>query len=99
MVDNFPLAKHFEQAAADIKTHGKSMNNDDMAKCYGLFKQSNLGDLKDNNVTEPSFYQFTEKGKYNAWKAEEGKSKDQAKQEYVELCLKYFPDDVKKNYN
>lgn len=99
MVDNFSLAKHFESAAADIKTYGKSMSSDDMGKCYGLFKQSNLGDLKDNNVTEPSFYQLTEKGKYNAWKSQEGKSKDEAKHLYVELCLKYFPDDVKSKYN
>ena len=97
MVDT-SSSKYFEQAAKDIKVHGKGMGSDDMATCYGLFKQANLGDLKDNNVTEPSFYQLTEKGKYSAWKKQEGKSKDEAKSEYVLLVKKYFPKDVLENY-
>lgn len=95
MVDNYPLAKHFDKAAEEIKAHGKSMNNDQMGKCYGLFKQAKFGD---NNTSEPSFYQLTEKGKWKAWTAEKGKSTDQAKHEYVEHCLQFFPDDVKKQF-
>jgi len=95
MVDNYPLAKHFETACVDIKTYGKSMTSDDLKLVYGLYKQANLGD---NTTEAPSFYQLTEKGKWNAWNEQKGKSKDQAKNEYVTLALKYFPDDLKKNY-
>ncbi len=93
MVDNCPLAKHFDKAAASIKEHGKNMSSDDMKLVYGLYKQANFGD---NNTEAPSFYQLTEKGKWNAWNDQKGKSKEQAQHEYVQVCLKYFPDDLKK---
>lgn len=96
MVDTYPLAKHFDKACNDIKVYGKSMSSDDMKLIYGLFKQANLGD---NTTEQPSFYQLTEKGKWNAWNDQKGKSKDQAKNEYVVVALKYFPDDVKQQYN
>ncbi len=96
MVDTYPLAVHFDKAANDIKVHGKNMSSDDMKVIYGLYKQATVGDI---NIEQPSFYQLTEKGKWNAWNDQKGKSKDQAKHEYVTLALKYFPDDTKKQYS
>jgi len=96
MVENsYGLAKYFDEVAEGIKTHGKSMSSDDMATIYGLFKQAKFGD---NTTPQPSFYQFTEKGKWEAWNKHKGKSTDQAKHEYVELALSYYPDDQKSNY-
>lgn len=89
---SYPLAKHFDEAAEAIKVHGKDISNDDKAKVYGLFKQAKVGD---NKTEQPSFYQLTEKAKWNAWTAEKGKSTEQAQHEYVEICLKYFPSDLK----
>ena len=86
-MSNFQLAKHFDKAAADIKTHGKDLSNDELKKLYGLFKQATVGD---NTTSEPSFYQLTEKAKWSAWKSEKGKSSDQAKHEYVEFALKFL---------
>lgn len=94
-MENYPLAKHFEKACKDIKEHGKSMSSDDMKVIYGLFKQANFGD---NTTDAPSFYQLTEKGKWNAWNDQKGKSKEQAQQEYVEYAIKFFPEDLKKEY-
>lgn len=95
-MNSYPLAKHFDNAAKDIKTHGKSMSNDDLQAIYGLYKQATVGDI---NIAEPSFYQLTEKAKWKAWNSQKGKSADQAKQEYVEYCLKFFPEDVKAQYS
>jgi diazepam-binding inhibitor (GABA receptor modulator, acyl-CoA-binding protein) len=94
-MNSYPLAKHFEQAAQEIKVHGKSMSNDDLSQIYGLYKQATVGDI---NIPQPSFYQLTEKAKWNSWNSQKGKSADQAKHEYVEYCLKFFPEDVKAKY-
>jgi diazepam-binding inhibitor (GABA receptor modulating acyl-CoA-binding protein) len=90
------LASHFEKAAADIKKHGKDLSNDQLKKLYGLYKQATVGD---NNTSEPSFYQLTEKAKWSAWNLEKGKSSDQAKHEYVEYVLNLLPEEVKKSYS
>ena len=94
-MNSYPLAKHFDEVAKLIKEHGKGMNNDDLSRVYGLYKQATVGDI---NIPEPSFYQLTEKGKWKAWNEQKGKSQDQAKHEYVEVCLKYFPNNVKSNF-
>ena len=48
---------------------------------------------------KPSFYKLTEKGKWEAWNKQKGKIQNQAKHEYVNICLKYFPDDLKQKYS
>ena len=93
--NNYPLAKHFEKAAEDIKKSTKKLSNDELKPIYGLYKQATVGD---NTTDEPSFYQITEKGKWKAWNEHKGKSKDQAKHEYVKEVSKYVSDDVKKTY-
>lgn len=94
-MQSYPLAKHFEDAAVQIKTHGKSMSNNDLQVIYGLYKQATVGDV---NIEKPSFYQLEAKAKYAAWESNKGKSSDQAKHEYVQYCLKFFPEDLKKTY-
>jgi diazepam-binding inhibitor (GABA receptor modulating acyl-CoA-binding protein) len=95
-MENYPLAKHFDDVKELIKEHGKSMNNNDLSLVYGLYKQATVGDI---NIEKPSFYQLTEKGKWEAWNSQKGKSADQAKHEYVQAAVKYFPDDLKQKYN
>jgi diazepam-binding inhibitor (GABA receptor modulating acyl-CoA-binding protein) len=95
-MDNYPRAKHFDKVKDLIREYGKSMNNDDLQVIYGLYKQATVGDV---NTPEPSFYQLTEKAKWNAWAKNKGKSSDQAKQEYVDYCLKFFPENEKANYS
>lgn len=95
MVDAYPLSPKFEDAAADIKTHGKNLSNDQLLVLYGLYKQATVGD---NNTAEPSFYQLSDKAKWKAWNGQKGKGKDQARHEYVVEVSKLVPDDVKAKY-
>lgn len=89
------LGKHFDQAAADIKTYGKDISNDDLLKIYALYKQVTVGDC---NTERPGLLDMKGKAKWDAWNAIKGKSKDDAKKEYVEFVLKFLPDNVKANY-
>jgi diazepam-binding inhibitor (GABA receptor modulating acyl-CoA-binding protein) len=95
MDGQYPLAKHFEKASELVRVHGKSATNDDLSKFYGLFKQATIGDV---NIDQPSFYQLTEKAKWASWNSNKGKSKDQAKHEYVEYVMKFFPEDIKAEF-
>jgi diazepam-binding inhibitor (GABA receptor modulating acyl-CoA-binding protein) len=96
-MDSYPLAKHFDEVAKKIKEVGKgqSLSNDDLLLMYGLYKQATAGD---NTTSQPWAVQLEARAKWDAWTAHKGKSADQAKQEYVQHCLKFFSDDEKKNY-
>ena len=95
-MDSFPLAKHFADASAKIKTHGtKKPDNDTLLQLYSLFKQAGEGD---NTMDQPSFYQLEAKAKWNAWNTQKGKSKEQAQHEYVELAKKWLPNEIASQY-
>jgi len=53
---------------------------DERLKLYGLYKQSLFGD---NKVYKPYFFYIKSSNKWNAWKKEFGKSKNQAKLDYI----------------
>jgi diazepam-binding inhibitor (GABA receptor modulating acyl-CoA-binding protein) len=95
-MDSYPLAKHFEAVADKIKTYGTEMKDADKLKVYGLFKQATVGD---NTTSQPWKVQLEARAKWDAWDAEKGKSSDQAKHEYVDYALKFFPSDVKANFS
>ncbi|EPQ27524.1 uncharacterized protein PFL1_05062 [Pseudozyma flocculosa PF-1] len=57
---------------------------DDQLKFYGLFKQANNGDV---TTSRPGMFDLQGKYKWDAWKSNEGKSKEQAQQEYVDALL------------
>ncbi|KAN0065779.1 acyl-CoA-binding protein (ACBP)/diazepam binding inhibitor (DBI)/endozepine (EP) [Thecaphora frezii] len=57
---------------------------DDQLKFYGLYKQATVGDV---NTTRPGLFDLAGKYKWDAWKQNEGKSKEQAQQEYVDALL------------
>ena len=77
------MEKHFDKACTDIKTHGKNLSNDQLLKLYGLYKQATVGDC---NTEKPGMLDL------------KGKSKEDAKKEYVEYVLPLLPEDVKKGY-
>ncbi|WVF70328.1 hypothetical protein IAT40_005118 [Kwoniella sp. CBS 6097] len=56
---------------------------DDQLAFYANFKQGNVGDY--TNGKAPGMFDFVGKAKYNAWKAVEGTSKEDAQKKYVEL--------------
>jgi diazepam-binding inhibitor (GABA receptor modulator, acyl-CoA-binding protein) len=93
----YPLAKYFQEVSEKIKTYGrdKNLTNDDLLSLYGLFKQANVGD---NKESQPYRIQFEARAKWDAWDKQRGKSQDQAKHEYVQYALKFFPEEEKKKY-
>jgi diazepam-binding inhibitor (GABA receptor modulating acyl-CoA-binding protein) len=76
------LKEDFDKAAEEAKGLPDNTSNDDKLALYGLFKQASVGD---NTTDRPGFFDPKGKAKWDAWKKEEGKSKEQAMQEYIEL--------------
>merc|ERR1711934_108750 len=75
----------FEDACArmsseDIKDQVAALSNDDKLEFYGLFKQAQVGDV---NTDRPGIFDPKGKAKWDAWKAKEGMSSDDAKAAYV----------------
>ena len=75
----------FEDATArmssdDIKDQVGALSNDDKLEFYGLFKQATVGDV---NTERPGMLDMKGKAKWDAWKAKEGMSQDDAKAAYV----------------
>ena len=73
----------FEEYAQKIRDAKPNLDNDQKASVYGLFKQAKEGD---NAADKPGMMSgFEAKGKWDAWEAQKGKSKEDAAGEYVEL--------------
>ena len=75
----------FEEATArmsseDIKDQVGALSNDDKLEFYALFKQATVGDI---NTERPGMLDMKGKAKWDAWKAKEGMSQDDAKAAYV----------------
>ena len=83
----------FEQVAKIATKLSSPPNNEEKLLLYGLYKQTLIGNI---NIDKPSFYMLEAKAKWNAWKKQEGKTKDLAEKEYrklvVNLCQKYGKD-------
>ena len=70
------------QKLRDNKAVFEQLSQDKQAQIYGLFKQASNGD---NSGAEPSALNALAKGKWDAWEAQKGKSKEDAEKEYIEL--------------
>ena len=67
---------------------------DEKLKLYGLYKQSLFGD---NIAPKPYFFYMKSLNKWNAWKKEFGKSKVQAKLDYIN-CVDYIRSKIIYNF-
>jgi len=76
----------FEQAVAESKTLSDRPSNDTLLQLYSLYKQATEGDINIDPPANP--FDFVSKAKYEAWAGLKGKTKDAAKQEYVQLISK-----------
>ncbi|XP_078480490.1 acyl-CoA-binding protein-like [Lampetra planeri] len=56
-----------------------------MTTLYGLYKQATVGDV---NLDRPGILDFTGRGKWDAWKAKKGLSKEEAMAAYVDVVEK-----------
>jgi diazepam-binding inhibitor (GABA receptor modulating acyl-CoA-binding protein) len=75
----------FEQAVEESKSLSEKPSTETLLKLYSLYKQAIEGDV---NVEPPGAFDFVAKAKYEAWTSLKGKSKDEAKKEYIELINK-----------
>lgn len=79
------------QAKADaVNKLATKPSDDELLKLYGLFKQATVGDV---NTDRPGIFALKDRYKWDAWKANEGLSKEDAEQKYIalvdELIAKY----------
>ena len=73
----------FDTYAQKIRDAKPNLSNDQKSQVYGLFKQAKEGD---NTADKPGMMSgFEARGKWDAWEAQKGKSKEDAAAEYVEL--------------
>lgn len=75
------LNEQFEAAAANAKGL-PNQSNETLLQIYALYKQGSAGDVQGDR---PSGFNFKGQAKYDAWAKLQGKSQDDAKQEYVDL--------------
>ncbi|KAA3472157.1 acyl-CoA-binding protein-like [Gossypium australe] len=74
------LKEEFEDYAEKAKTLPENTTNDDKLILYGLYKQATVGPV---NTSRPGMFNMKEKYKWDAWKAVEGKSKEEAMNDYI----------------
>ncbi|HZH00546.1 MAG TPA: acyl-CoA-binding protein [Flavisolibacter sp.] len=77
------LQSQFEQAVADSKNLSEKPSNDTLLKLYSLYKQGTEGDVNTEAPSNP--FDFVGRAKYEAWEKLNGKTKEEAMQEYVDL--------------
>ncbi|KAL8141731.1 hypothetical protein V2J09_014763 [Rumex salicifolius] len=74
------LKEDFEEHAEKAKTLPESTSNENKLILYGLYKQATVGDV---NTSRPGIFDMKGKAKWDAWKALEGKSADEAMNDYI----------------
>lgn len=80
------LTTSFEKAVADSKTLSERPSNETLLQLYSLYKQATEGDVNVDAPANP--FDFVSRAKYEAWSSLQGKSKEEAMQEYVQLINK-----------
>lgn len=76
------LKDQFDAAVADSKNLPERPDNQTLLKLYALFKQASTGDVEGDR---PSMTDFVNRAKWDAWKTLEGKTSDEAMQDYIDL--------------
>ncbi|EOY25438.1 PREDICTED: acyl-CoA-binding protein isoform X1 [Theobroma cacao] len=76
----FLLQEEFEEYAEKAKTLPETTTNENKLILYGLFKQATVGPV---NTSRPGMFNMRERYKWDAWKAVEGKSKEEAMSDYI----------------
>ena len=75
----------FDQAVSESKLLPQKPSNETLLNLYSLYKQATEGDV---NGDSPNMFDFVAKAKYEAWASLQGKPKETAMQEYIDLVRK-----------
>ena len=78
------LDDEFKYAAERVTQLNKRPPNDIMLQLYALYKQGNEGDVTGER---PGFADFEGRAKFDSWNKLQGKSLEDAKQEYIVLVV------------
>lgn len=76
------LNANFEKAALDVQGLATRPSDDTMLSIYALYKQGSQGDVSGKR---PGMLSPVKRAKYDAWAKHKGKSRDEAKQAYIDL--------------
>ena len=79
-----PLDDEFKSAAERVTQLAKRPPNDIMLQLYALYKQGNEGDVTGER---PGFADFEGRAKFDSCNKLQGKSLEDAKQEYIALVV------------
>ncbi|XP_044465673.1 acyl-CoA-binding protein [Mangifera indica] len=74
------LKEEFEEYAQKAKTLPQNTTNENLLILYGLYKQGTVGPV---NTSRPGMFNLRDRAKWDAWKAVEAKSKDEAMSDYI----------------
>ncbi|KAK2427469.1 acyl-CoA binding protein [Trifolium repens] len=74
------MQEDFEEHAAKVKTLKESPSNEDLLILYGLYKQATVGPV---DTSRPGIFNMRDRAKWDAWKAVEAKSKEEAMGDYI----------------
>lgn len=86
------LQARFEQASQDVTTLSEAPDNMEKLRLYAMYKQGSAGDP---TTKRPGMTDFVGRAKYDAWKALEGTTQDEAKQMYIDLVAELKAADAK----
>ncbi|XP_018467749.1 acyl-CoA-binding protein isoform X2 [Raphanus sativus] len=74
------LKEDFEEHADKVKKLTTKPSDADLLILYGLFKQATVGPV---DTSRPGMFSMKERAKWDAWKAVEAKSTDEAMSDYI----------------
>jgi diazepam-binding inhibitor (GABA receptor modulating acyl-CoA-binding protein) len=72
----------FIAAAEAVQNLPTKPDDKTLLQLYGLYKQATVGDI---NTPRPGLFDVKGKAKWDAWKENEGMSKEAAQQAYIDL--------------
>ncbi|KJH47102.1 acyl CoA binding protein [Dictyocaulus viviparus] len=85
------LDERFDAAVTIIQKLPKegplTTSNEQKLQFYSLYKQATIGNV---NTSRPGILSIVERRKWDAWKAVEGMSGEEAKERYIKVLLEMF---------
>ena len=85
------LENDFKSAAERVTKLSRRPPNDIMLQLYALYKQGNNGDVAGER---PGFADFEGRAKFDSWNKLQGKSMEDAKNEYITLVEQLEKEDT-----
>jgi acyl-CoA-binding protein len=79
------LKARFDQAARDVQELDARPDNATLLQLYALYKQATVGDA---NGKRPGMLDLVGRAKYDAWERLNGKTADQAMEQYIAVVQK-----------